>query len=1393
MKSFDGQPADAMERGLRNQEVMNLAANHCSHMEFWQPPGFGVGMIEAATGLPIGMRAVQCKHIELETITASANFEASATQFFTDHCVGCPFQDPNGRLPTLGALVEEQALAAREAAAAQGQASSAEHDRWLARSSRRKMMRLDGDAAIVSLSRDLDDLDHEPGLNAPDRDAARLRVEATASRAPELFTADAREVLFDMVVGLPTARTLEPLRLLTRHQPAIRRRVLEAALVRLAITHDQDAGRCLVEMRDLLMATDLTQPICRSLIMLAGAPVQGDFGHFEPSSSAEIEPLRVIVELATEMVLDVLDAMLPGSRPTSPLAQPYPNRTGDDEKRSEWAEAVERAAASSSIQALLPTHEELAARALPLLLRNLERPGDIYDHHPVQTVTEAIARILSGHLALIEQVIAAGNRADDEYRVALFDVFESMVRMFDPDRGRTSEPELDSSAGAILSALLPRVLAVMDGRWGWSASSAAGRLVEHMCSRHTRWAADNIDAILGTLISEHERSAEPSTPSPLLLLGAESKTGIPAGLEAMGKAQGRHIVLHSLRRANIHAAAGKPMTVVHALSAALTTERSTPINPEVAWDILEMFGDIAADHGEEPGLLRMVLPTLRGYLVDVEPAFRSSALRSWTKVARKQPVPDTLHDLLPELIRDSTVGVVKSLLKAAIELDWSEEDRSDLLGRVYGLSESQDTRIDPFRADVLQALLSLSRGDDTLRDANTLYVLRKSSNLDDRQFHDFFMHRSWHGAVATSSELGLATWRFYRVKRELSLQDDHDRGTRKLLEIGPGLVAIDAGEITGLALESAIHSHWTAMTLAEVLWRAQGWQAAQSLYAQLLQSIPDEPRHARLRARLQLLVDWDEPNGQPIPVPTAEMTLQFLPGQDVIADPLYRAYELRLDIRTLLEKCERRPGATPPNDADIEHLREQTAALREEASDDTDTAAYVRAVADLILVAAHSASIRSAVIDADSARANAHQVAMGQRTKDVEEAVHARWSELDPLRIALQRTIDATRLIEPSISSAICSLVAALPLPPLFIKGRKTAASGTQYDGADRSDSEAKLDVAVALFNIDGKTITGPQVLRHEHIYRLGITLRLDGWPDWATHIEGEFITDLTASEITLPSFRWARPSPFSGGGDDVLNQDGTLICRFTKGSGVPAPRFRLDLRWRGHVDGRDVVQRLDVAAHREIQLRPFDAASDALTENRPFDERLIEVFDRLRAADTDEVQVQAFARLLSAIARASLEIAWSKQYKRGAHVTERQFHDDLYERLRADPELEGRVERGMASGLGLNDLRHDGITAELKVEKQVPETRERSAKYISQTAQYATADGTRVSILCVLDVTRKEAVVAPPENYLWVLQPPAHALPDPRFPSAVAVHVINAWSPSPSSWSRKRAPLIGE
>ncbi|TFD13791.1 hypothetical protein E3T26_09285 [Cryobacterium sp. TMT1-21] len=1395
MRDFEDQIQDARERGIRNRLVMDLASNHCSHMEFYQGPGWGIGMVEQLTGLPIGMRSVQCKHVAAGTTFATVNFESMAIDFFDEHCKGCPLQDPNGQLPTLGALVEEKAAKTREVAERRTKLEREIHARWASRAGRRRAMRLDGSAAVISFSRDLDELDPEPGRNDIDRSPARLRVEAVAARAPELFTDAVVNFLFDMVIDVPSARTLEPLRLLSRLRPSIRRRVLESALARLLVTHDKDAGRCLIELRDVLDAGDVSDEIGRSIVLLSGAPVQGEIGHLEPDGNAEIEPLKIVADIAPGVIFAALDSMLPGLKPTSSLDLPFGTSVSDDDEGfSELRRKVERAAAAKTVQELLPTHGALAIRAFPLLLRNLRLAGDMYDDYPSGAVTEAAARIVCTQLERIKDVIEAGDRGNDDYRHALFGIFESIAEILGPFQGRTAPADPKWAADVILSTVLPHVLALLNARWGSTVAAASGRLLESLTSEHKRWAADNIDAVFGVLIRAHEGNQQPDAPSTLFIPGARGPVPNPlAGIEAMSDRQLRHLARASVKRAVVNAAGGKPIKIARVLVATLAKERADSINRDVVWDVLAMLGETAIEHGQEPGLLNVILPTLRGYLVDTEPAFRAVALNAWIDIASRQPVPDTLNDLLPAFLEDRSVGLIKSLLHGALELQWSEPERQSLLQWAFDLAQNPDTKVDDFRGEALSAALWLSRSDSSQHGAIELAVLALSMKLPDMPFHSFFQRRRWQKRTGVSAEFGTVAWRFYLIERQLGLRDDDDDDVRQLMAIGPGLLGIETTDITDLALVWTVDRHWRAMTLAEILWRARGWSEAHSLFEQMLFRIPNEVRHSRLRARIQLLFDWDGPDGQPIPIPTTETELQFLSAEDAAADPLYRAYLLRLDIRQALDQAEPSPDEAIVTSVDRVRLRSLAQQLRAEASRDTDTAAYLRGVSDLLVVVDHAFARRLAQLDAHIDQAEAHSVAIAERLALLRVGVESRWVELDPLRVRLLSTIDTIERVGPRTPTVIRDLVAALPVPPLFVRSDREWSAIRAEDVDLTTVPPASAPVAVVLFDIDGKLITGPQALRPRQVYRLNLRVRIEEWPDWAHTLEGEFVTDLTANEITLPAFRWSRPSALGGDLGTELTQDGTLICRFSKGPGAPAPRFRLDLRWRGLDGGMEVIERVDVAAHREIQLRPFDSSADALTQNGPFDARLIEVFDQLRAADTDEVQVQAFARLLSAIARASLQIAWSKPYKSGASITERKFHDDLYEQLLLDPELERRLERGAASGLGYNDIRHDGITAELKVERQVPETRERSAKYISQVSQYATADGTRVSILCVLDITRKQAVVAPPENYLWVLQPPLHALPDPRFPPAVAVHVINAWSPSPSSWSRRRAPIISE
>ncbi len=102
-------------------------------------------------------------------------------------------------------------------------------------------------------------------------------------------------------------------------------------------------------------------------------------------------------------------------------------------------------------------------------------------------------------------------------------------------------------------------------------------------------------------------------------------------------------------------------------------------------------------------------------------------------------------------------------------------------------------------------------------------------------------------------------------------------------------------------------------------------------------------------------------------------------------------------------------------------------------------------------------------------------------------------------------------------------------------------------------------------------------------------------------------------------------------------------------------------------------------------------------------------------------------------------------------------------------------------------DLVHDRVVAELKVERTTPATIPGAAKYVGQPAQYSVDADARLSILCILDWTRKNAPVGKPENYWGWLIPSIHGVEHPSHPSIVGVLIINVNLPRPSAWSRRR------
>ena len=80
-------------------------------------------------------------------------------------------------------------------------------------------------------------------------------------------------------------------------------------------------------------------------------------------------------------------------------------------------------------------------------------------------------------------------------------------------------------------------------------------------------------------------------------------------------------------------------------------------------ELLELLGDLAHLHGLTPGVLGRVLPRLTTNLLAGGPRIRATAIRALAQAYQgEQQLPSTFADLLPALLGDPYVTVIRALL-----------------------------------------------------------------------------------------------------------------------------------------------------------------------------------------------------------------------------------------------------------------------------------------------------------------------------------------------------------------------------------------------------------------------------------------------------------------------------------------------------------------------------------------------------------------------------------------------------------------------------------------------------------------------------------------------------------------------------------------------------------
>lgn len=1364
--------AEAIAIGKRNAESIERFERFCLNVSV--EAHSGGGMVEQQSGLPVGMRSFRCPHAANPS-SMGMNLEEVAIEYFEANCRGCAQRRPS---VLLGETIEMVADARQAARAAQRQAADDETAAKAAKQaerSRQRARRRAGEQypAIEQLER-IDRLDSADGVaDRGDLDwlvrTARLAPEVVADRAVEELAAlggdpevqwAAREAAQSVLVPLVAAGRLAKADALT------------IALGNLSEAGGAEAGNLLVSAGDALSAAQVTPAVVRSVVEIAGRR-SDPWTRFASMLSgepvvADPAPLRLCTDRSPDGVIEVIEQMLASARPRRPTGlvdlSGSPVTAGGaalDPKLADRQRSIAAGAAAGLVASESPPHLD---RLLAALTSSLEVPDhDRYDAPPSDAIAGAIASGLRRQPAVVGPVLLA--TAPTMSSAARESLFKGVFRAL---RANSVPEEVELADEQILIQL---VLDRLSGDWGSQVAFDAALCLDDLVRHRPSSLVDRAGELVGLLVVKVTEAHQPP---------AITTTGDPvlAALERMHLQQVRDTIVDKLRGAVGSLIVAGATGVVDEVFMLLDGD-DVPGDPGI--DTRATATRLLGKIGALPSRLPEVVPRLYTALLHREGRVRAAAVRSWSDlVGGPLPLPSTLLDLLPDLLLDG--ATTPALVRLIPRLSLSPERRATLTPIVekiaLGLDRSGIDGVETLLESCLDALWTLAIGlPDNEAESPLSVALIASSRLEPHDLRDLVTW-PWPERLANCRLLAERALAVLVSPELVDRFNERDSDVQVVLLGCPYGVGLLPLEDFRPVLELHLPDHpLPAIEVIEVLQRAGRWREAATIASEIVAAIPDDvesgPRR-ELAGTVALLAETEAAASEGVAAADPNLAVnRSLPPS--LSNHITRVLA-RSDACGVLGMLATPQSATAAGGFAVKLNQSATVISASfDNRDDLVTTRAWRAWAELLVLQAHvlrwDAAVQAAEADADRHLAAARR---GAEVLWASITQHSKDPLFAPIRDAIGRLYGLTGAAE---IGATASAIAAVPLPLRTISGSRRRRWSEQVP--DEKD-DALLSTAVGVSRLDGALVTGVQVLRPNVAHQLGLELRLTGWPVAADAIEATFLSVLGDDEVRLPSFRFPRAVP-DDDGVYRLSANGSLSISFSLPAGAPPQSFPILARFVG--PALDEV--IPVAGHAELRIRPFDASTDSLTRRPQLDERIVKMYAVLHEMDVAADDVQAFCRLYTAIVDKVCDLQFDTTYRRGASVTERTFHNDLFDRILADPELGGRVTRGNRAAGGFLDIKHDNVNAELKVARSGVTTVETSLKYLGQPADYAADLGSQLSILVVLDMSRKEAPPGVLENYLGWMHPALIGLEEPEYPSLVGVIIVNANLVRPSGYSR--------
>lgn len=1340
--------------GQTNVDAIELMRRHCRHGRIGLVGGNSP--VGNALGLPMGLMEVRCEHAPPSGRQAHQALEL-AIEFYNENCVECPYRDGTGELPNLATVAAERAE--EEAARlADAEWRAAERARRHDDRERRRRDSVATESEVVrDLARHLDRLDRDTPRTEPmsveEQRSARHVIE-TSRAAPTLFSPVLVDTLLELAADVADPTALTALGELVRGGRCPARKAVEASLAALRHFRSTEAGDLMAFLRPELVPTDLPD-VLNQVINLASGEVYERWRP-PPAPNALIAASEVDLSLVTRRIAEHL--------------------ASDDD----WTRHI---AADAATVLLRVDATRIVGLGEPLIA-SIRGPDAGYAGYPnpAGAAINALATAWREEPTTTRSIVEAEAEGASEEMLAELSRIPWMLRHF-------REP-WDASEGATSEALdfLVRRAA---GDWGDEAADHVVDTLENVAAE-LPGLVDHVEALLGHVLAL-------CAPEPVPVTDTASDP-VAQQVAAMDRYSRR--IRRDARRRDLAKSVGR--------SARFDSGR-------VLGSVLPLFTATTADEAHDrrvrttmidaleesvsPDTLRDLLPIVYSALLDSDAVVRSGGIDLWVKSARvASTLPDDLNDLAPALLADSYVAVHRRMLSQLPYLHLPARLAPPLLQLVAAwLVTYKDTDPDVVE-DAIWSLRSLASMIENSENATAwhgvglMYVPYCRPHDRERLLTSWWPdelrnHRAWvTAALETAASPELVDYYNQRSEPLLATLMDH-----------PGLVAhTPLAEIAPL---SDIHDPrfvWRAMEPVDLLQSSGRWadavEIARHVEERQLPGAEGEP--GRLLSRcfvrgaelLWLLVDGSDGVAIRTATDALRAAVTELEGsRDVVTDDsaLRHALDSMLVQASAAEKLH---TAIVDDAAGTADELEAAAGLLAGAAEPAHASGRQRErLVEAWKIAALLLRYDAAVRNADAGAATLLEAAK-RRAEILSHTIEA--DEETPatpgLSDFLQWTVTAAGAADADTAWRHLGRAAA----PICIVGtgllpRRGIFSGQPVGGAE----SAEPPLAVCVPTLSEVPVTDVLVVRPNELCTVGMMVRLIDVPEWAETCIAEPVTSLGRDSLTLPRYEFSLADGDADETGVTLFGEDHLQCQVEQQIRDPAVDCPIQVRLIG--DGHDEV--IEVTGCSHILLRPFDPSRDFVTEHHQTSERLLTMFGRLDSAEFTAEDVRAFCRLFTACVRAAQRIMFTKRFMKSQYVSETLFHNEMERILREDRELEGRLTRRDSVAGGFDDLLHDDVIAELKVERNTPATVEHSAKYIGQPTQYGVGRGSQLSVLVVLDHTRKEAPPGVPENYMGWMQPRLHGKDDPKYPSLVGVLIVNTNLPVPSAWSRRRIDVVAD